>query len=148
MMVGPIEMIRRTVDPMIARGFGRIINIVARSVKSPQAELGLSDGARSGLVGFVSGLSRQTVRHGVTLNNLLPGAFATDAQRFHVQRMAAQAGRPFDTIWQERVASTPAGRFGDPDEIGALCAFIASRHAGYITGQSLLIDGGSFPGTF
>lgn len=148
MMVGPIEMIRRTVDPMIARGFGRIVNIVARSVKSPQAELGLSNGARSGLVGFVSGLSRQTVRHGVTINNLLPGAFATDAQRLHVQRMAAQEGRPFDAIWQERVASTPAGRFGDPDEIGALCAFIASRHAGYITGQSLLIDGGSFPGTF
>ena len=148
MMVGPIEMIRRTVDPMIARGFGRIINIVARSVKSPQAELGLSNGARSGLVGFVSGLSRQTVRHGVTINNLLPGAFATDAQRHHVEHMAAQSGRPFDAIWQEREAGTPAGRFGDPNELGALCAFVASRHAGYITGQSLLIDGGSYPGTF
>lgn len=148
MMVGPIEMIRRTVDPMIARGFGRIVNIVARSVKSPQAELGLSNGARSGLVGFVSGLSRQTVRHGVTLNNLLPGAFDTDAQRLHVAHMATQSGRAFDALWQERVVATPAGRFGHPDEIGALCAFIASRHAGYITGQSLLIDGGSYPGTF
>jgi 3-oxoacyl-[acyl-carrier protein] reductase len=148
MMVGPIEMIRRTVDPMLARGFGRIINIVARSVKSPQAELGLSNGARSGLVGFVSGLSRQTVRQGVTINNLLPGAFATDAQRVHVAHMAAQSGRPFEAIWREREDATPAGRFGAPDEIGALCAFIASQHAGYITGQSLLIDGGSYPGTF
>lgn len=148
MMVGPIEMIRRTVDPMIARGFGRIINIVARSVKSPQAELGLSNGARSGLVGFVSGLSRQTVRHGVTINNLLPGAFATDAQRHHVRKMAEQSGQAFEAIWHEREAGTPAGRFGDPDELGALCAFVASRHAGYMTGQSLLIDGGSYPGTF
>ncbi len=148
MMVGPIEMIRRTVDPMIARRFGRIVNIVARSVKSPQAELGLSNGARSGLVGFVSGLSRQTVRHNVTINNLLPGAFATDAQRHHVRTMAEQSGRPFDAIWQEREASAPAGRFGDPEEIGALCAFVASQYAGYMTGQSLLVDGGSFPGTF
>ena len=148
MMVGPIEMIRRTVDPMIARGFGRIINIVARSVKSPQAELGLSNGARSGLVGFVSGLSRQTVRHNVTINNLLPGAFATDAQHHHVRKMAEQSGRSFADIWHEREAGTPAGRFGDPEEIGALCAFVASRHAGYMMGQSLLVDGGSFPGTF
>lgn len=148
MMVGPIEMIRRTVDPMIARRFGRIVNIVARSVKSPQAELGLSNGARSGLVGFVSGLSRQTVRHNVTINNLLPGAFATDAQRHHVRAMAEQSGQSFEAIWQEREASTPAARFGEPDEIGALCAFVASQYAGYMTGQSLLVDGGSYPCTF
>ena len=148
MMIGPIEMIRRTLDPMIDRGFGRIVNIVSRSVKSPHAELGLSSGARSGLVGFVAGLSRQTIKHGVTINNLLPGAFATDAQKVHLETIAALTGQAFSEIWEDRVAAIPAGRFGDPDELGALCAFLASRHAGYITGQSILIDGGSFPGNF
>ncbi|MBX3608775.1 MAG: SDR family oxidoreductase [Hydrogenophaga sp.] len=148
MMIGPIEMIRRCVDPMIARGFGRIVNIVSRSVKLPQADLGLSNGARSGLVGFSAGLARQVMRHNVTINNLLPGVFATDAQRRHVDKLSQQSGRPFDAIWAERGAANPAGRFGDPEEIGAWCAFLASRFAGYTTGQSLLVDGGDYPGTF
>lgn len=148
MMLGPIEMIRRTVDPMIERRFGRIVNIVSRSVKTPQAELGLSNGARSGLVGFVAGLARQTVRHNVTINNLLPGPFATDAQRRHVEHLAQASGTPFETLWAQRQQANPAGRFGEPGEIGAWCAFLASRHAGFMTGQSLLIDGGDYPGTY
>lgn len=148
MMIGPIEMIRRSIDPMIAGGYGRIVNIVSRSVKLPQADLGLSNGARSGLVGFSAGLARQVMRHNVTINNLLPGVFATDAQRRHVDKLSQQTGRPFEHIWAERGASNPAGRFGDPDEIGAWCAFLASRYAGYTTGQSLLVDGGDYPGTF
>ncbi len=148
MMVGPIEMIRRTVDPMVERRFGRIVNIVSRSVKTPQIELGLSNGARSGLVGFVAGLARQTVRHNVTINNLLPGVFATDAQRRHINGMLESTGKSFDQLWEERGSNNPAGRMGRAEEIGALCAFVCSAHAGYMTGQSLLMDGGGYPGTF
>lgn len=148
MMLGPIEMMRRTVDPMIERGFGRIVNIVSRSVKTPQAELGLSNGARSGLVGFVAGLARQTVRHNVTINNLLPGVFATDAQRHHIEALVKTEGKSFAQLWDERGRNNPAGRFGRAEEVGALCAYVCSAHAGYITGQSLLIDGGAYPGTF
>ena len=147
MMLSHIEMIRLTVDGMMARGFGRIVNIVSRSVKIPQAELGLSNGARSGLVGFVAGLARQTVARGVTINNLLPGPFDTDAQREHVQGMV-DAERSFDQIWNARVATNPAGRFGQPAELGAYCAFLCSASAGFVTGQNLLIDGGSYPGTY
>ena len=147
MMLSHIEMMRLTVDGMMARGFGRIVNIVSRSVKIPQAELGLSNGARSGLVGFVAGLARQTVGRGVTINNLLPGPFDTDAQREHVQGMV-DAERSFDQIWNARVATNPAGRFGQPAELGAYCAFLCSTSAGFVTGQNLLIDGGSYPGTF
>ncbi|MES2283660.1 MAG: SDR family NAD(P)-dependent oxidoreductase [Pseudomonadota bacterium] len=148
MMVGPIEMIRRTVDPMVERRFGRIVNIVSRSVKTPQIELGLSNGARSGLVGFVAGLARQTVRHNVTINNLLPGVFATDAQRRHINGMLESTGKSFEQLWEERGTNNPAGRMGRAEEIGALCAFVCSAHAGYMTGQSLLMDGGGYPGTF
>ena len=148
MMLGPIAMMRATVDGMLERRFGRIVNIVSRSVKLPAPELGLSNGARSGLVGFVAGLARQTVRHNVTINNLLPGIFATDAQKRHVNSMLQGSGRTFDEAWQERAQANPARRFGDPAEIGAYCAFICSAHAGYITGQSLLIDGGGYPGTY
>jgi 3-oxoacyl-[acyl-carrier protein] reductase len=147
MMLSHIEMMRLTVDGMMARGFGRIVNIVSRSVKIPQAELGLSNGARSGLVGFVAGLSRQTIGRGVTINNLLPGPFDTDAQREHVQGMV-DAERSFDQIWNARVATNPAGRFGQPAELGAYCAFLCSASAGFVTGQNLLIDGGSYPGTY
>jgi 3-oxoacyl-[acyl-carrier protein] reductase len=148
MMLGPIEMIRLTVDGMTTRRFGRIINIVSRSVKIPQLELGLSNGARSGLVGFVGGLARQTVEHNVTINNLLPGIFDSDAQRRHIEGMLVQGGKTFDEIWQTRAAANPAKRYGRPDELGAYCAFLCSEHAGFITGQNLLIDGGSYPGTF
>jgi 3-oxoacyl-[acyl-carrier protein] reductase len=133
---------------MMARGFGRIVNIVSRSVKTPQAELGLSNGARAGLVGFVAGLARQTVRHNVTINNILPGAVAPDAQRQHVEALASAEGRTFDQLWHERSQANPAGRFGRAPEVGALCAYLCSSQAGYLTGQSLLIDGGGCPGTF
>ncbi len=148
MMLGPIEMMRLTVDGMMARGFGRIVNIVSRSVKIPQLELGLSNGARSGLVGFVAGLARQTVAHNVTVNNLLPGIFDSDAQRRHIEGMLEMTGKSFDQLWRERAAANPAKRYGDPKELGALCAFLCSSNAGYITGQSLVIDGGSYPGTY
>ena len=148
MMLGPIELIRRAVDGMIARRFGRIVNIVSRSVKSPQADLPLSNGARAGLVGFVAGLARQTVKHNVTINNLLPGIFASDAQRRHVAGLVALTGRPFEEIWAERARGNPAQRYGDPAELGAACAYLCSAQAGYITGQSLLVDGGGYPGTF
>jgi 3-oxoacyl-[acyl-carrier protein] reductase len=148
MMLGPIEMIRLTVDGMMTRGFGRIINIVSRSVKIPQLELGLSNGARSGLVGFVGGLARQTVAHNVTVNNLLPGIFDSDAQRRHIEGMLKESGKSFDEIWRARAAANPAKRYGRPAELGAYCAFLCSEHAGFVTGQNLLVDGGSYPGTF
>ena len=147
MMLCHIEMMRLTVDGMMARSFGRIVNIVSRSVKIPQLELGLSNGARSGLVGFTAGLARQTVKHNVTINNLLPGPFDTDAQRDHVQGMV-DATHSFEQLWRGRVAQNPAGRFGEARELGAYCAFLCSAQAGYITGQNLLIDGGSYPGTY
>ena len=147
-MLTPIELIKATVDGMIARRFGRILNIVSRSVKIPQHELGLSNGARSGLVGFTSGLARQTVQHNVTINNLLPGLFATDAQRRHVASLVSADGPGFDALWQSREAAVPARRFGDPAEFGAYAAFLCSAHAGYITAQNLLIDGGSYPATY
>jgi 3-oxoacyl-[acyl-carrier protein] reductase len=147
MMLAHIEMMRLTVDGMMARGFGRIVNIVSRSVKIPQLELGLSNGARSGLVGFTAGLARQTVKRNVTINNLLPGPFDTDAQREHTQGMV-DAQHSFDDLWQARMKGNPAGRFGHASELGAYCAYLCSAQAGFITGQNLLIDGGSYPGTY
>jgi 3-oxoacyl-[acyl-carrier protein] reductase len=146
MMLGPIEMMRLTVDSMMARGFGRIVNIVSRSVKIPQSELGLSNGARSGLVGFAGGLARQIAARNVTINNLLPGIFDSDAQHRHIRGMIADSGKSFEQIFRERAAASTAKRYGDPAELGAYCAFLCSVHAGYITGQNLLIDGGSYPG--
>jgi 3-oxoacyl-[acyl-carrier protein] reductase len=147
MMLAPIEMIRATYDGMCARGFGRIVNIAARGVKIPQVELGLSNGARTGLVGFCAGLAREGVARNVTINTILPGIVASDGQRQHVEAMAARTGRPFDEIWAERAASSPAKRYGEPREIGALFAFLASAHSGLMTGQSILMDGGDYPGT-
>jgi 3-oxoacyl-[acyl-carrier protein] reductase len=148
MMLGPIEMMRLTVDGMMARGFGRIVNIVSRSVKIPQGELGLSNGARSGLVGFAGGLARQTVARGVTVNNLLPGIFDSDAQHQHIRGMLAGTGKTFEDVFRERAQANPAKRYGQPPELGAYFAFLCSVHAGFITGQNLLIDGGSYPGTY
>lgn len=148
MMLPPIEMMKATVDGMMARGFGRIVNIASRSVKIAQPELGLSNGARSGLVGFVAGLSRQTVASNVTINNLLPGIFDSDAQREHITDMLDDMGKSFDEVWQARANANPAKRYGRTEEIGAYFAFLCSAHAGFITGQNLLIDGGSYPGTY
>jgi 3-oxoacyl-[acyl-carrier protein] reductase len=147
MMLCHIEMMRLTVDGMMARGFGRIVNIVSRSVKIPQLELGLSNGARSGLVGFVAGLARETVARNVTINNLLPGIFDSNAQREHVVAMV-EGGKTFDELWRARAAANPARRFGRPEELGDYCAFLCSANAGFITGQNLVIDGGSYPGTY
>jgi 3-oxoacyl-[acyl-carrier protein] reductase len=150
MMLSPIEMMRLTVDGMMARGFGRIVNLVSRSVKIAQPELGLSNGARSGLVGFVAGLARQTVACNVTINNLLPGIFDSGAQRQHISAMLDDGGSAtsFEKVWRARAAANPARRYGRPAELGAYFAFLCSEHAGFITGQNLLIDGGSYPGTY
>jgi 3-oxoacyl-[acyl-carrier protein] reductase len=117
-------------------------------VKIPQIELGLSNGARSGLVGFAAGLARQTVAHNVTINNLLPGIFDSDAQYRHIRGMLEGTNKTFEEVFRERAEASSAKRYGDPAEFGAYCAFLCSVHAGYITGQSLLIDGGSYPGAF
>ncbi len=146
-MLTAIEMIRATVDGMIERRFGRIVNITSSAVKAPIASLALSNGARAGLTGFVAGLARQTVRHNVTINNLLPGPFDTDRLRDNARAAAARASRDLEDLLAERRNANPAGRFGRPEEFGEACAFLCSRHAGYITGQNLLIDGGSYPGT-
>jgi 3-oxoacyl-[acyl-carrier protein] reductase len=138
-MLAPIELIKATVDAMIARTFGRIINITSSSVKAPIPILGLSNGARSGLTGFIAGLAREVAPHGVTINNLLPGSFDTD-------RLRATMGD--DAALAARAAAIPVRRLGTPAEFGELCAFVCSMHAGYITGQNLLIDGGAYPGTF
>ena len=146
-MLTPIELIKATVDGMIARRFGRIVNITSSAVKAPIEILGLSNGARAGLTGFVAGIARKTVRHNVTINALLPGPFETDRLRATVKSVAEAGGRSYEEVWAERAQSNPAGRFGDPEEFGEACAFLCGQHAGFITGQNLLIDGGAFPGT-
>jgi len=147
-MLTPIELIRATVDPMIARKFGRIVNITSSAVKAPIDILGLSNGARSGLTGFVAGLARKTVAHNVTINNLLPGMFDTDRLRGTNQAAATAAGITIEEAAARRMASIPAGRFGSSWEFGQACAYLCSAQAGYVTGQNFLIDGGNYPGTF
>ena len=147
-MLTPIEFIKATVDGMMKRGFGRVVNITSSSVKAPIDILGLSNGARSGLTGFVAGVARVTVKHGVTINAILPGQFATDRLRNTYRVRATKSGKSFDEEFKEGQAVHPAGRFGTPEEFGAACAFLCSVHAGYITGQNLLLDGGQYPGTY
>ena len=147
-MLTPIELIKAYVDGMQSRGFGRIVNITSGAVKAPIDVLGLSNGARSGLTGFVAGLARKTVAYNVTINNLLPGPFETDRLRHTAEGQAKATGKPVDEILAARRATIPAGRFGQPDEFGAACAFLCSQWAGYITGQNILMDGGAYPGTF
>ncbi len=146
-MLTPIELIRATVDKMIARKFGRIVNITSASVKMPIEILGLSNGARAGLTGFVSGLARQTVAHNVTINNLLPGPFATDRLLQTAERLAQDSGKTIEQVMTARKAAVPAGRFGEPEEFGQACAFLCSAKAGFISGQNLVMDGGIYPGT-
>jgi len=141
-MITPIALIHDTVYGMIERGWGRIVNITSGSVKAPIGTLELSNGARSGLTGAVAALARRTVRHNVVINNLLPGPFETDRLRSNSRNVAAKSGRPFEEVHAERAKASPAGRFGTPEEFGAACAFLCSQHAGYISGQNLLMDAG------
>ncbi|EIP90451.1 oxidoreductase, short chain dehydrogenase/reductase family protein [Burkholderia humptydooensis MSMB43] len=147
-MLTPIELIRATVDGMIARRFGRIVNITSSAVKAPIDVLALSNGARSGLTGFVAGLARKVAEHGVTINNLLPGLFDTDRIATTLAAAANAQGATVDELRARRAREIPAKRLGTPDEFGAACAFLCSVHAGYITGQNWLLDGGAYPGTF
>ena len=147
-MLTPIELIKATVDPMIERKFGRIVNITSSAVKAPIDVLGLSNGARSGLTGFVAGVARKTAASNVTINNLLPGMFDTDRLRSNNEAGAKSAGISFDEMASRRRATIPAGRFGDAAEFGYACAFLCGAQAGFITGQNFLIDGGAYPGTF
>lgn len=144
-MLTPIELIKATVDGMAKRGFGRIINITSSAVKSPIESLGLSNGARSGLTGFIAGLARQEniASRNVTINNLQPGSFDTDRLRGNLIAAAEEMGQDSEAFLADCRSEIPAKRFGSPEEFGALCAFVCSRHAGYLTGQNLLIDGGA-----
>ena len=148
-MLTPIELIRATVDGMAARGFGRIVNITSSAVKAPIDILGLSNGARSGLTGFVAGVARSKIAaQGVTINNLLPGKFDTDRLAATVVAAAGKSGKSVDDVRQAQQAQIPAGRYGTAQEFGAICAFPCSQHAAYMTGQNILADGGAYPGTF
>jgi 3-oxoacyl-[acyl-carrier protein] reductase len=146
-MVAHILLIKAVIDGMIARRFGRIVNITSAAVKAPYPSLGLSNGARAGLTGFVAGLAREVVKHGVTINNLLPGSHDTDRLRAIIARQGEQEGLAPDAALAKAKAEEVAGRFGTVDEFGAVCAFLCSAHTGYITGQNLLIDGGYYHGT-
>jgi len=148
-MITPIELIKATVDGMAARGFGRIINITSSAVKAPIDILGLSNGARSGLTGFVAGVARTKIAaQGVTINNILPGKFDTDRIRTTVEATSQKTGKSVAEIRAQQQAQVPAGSYGTPQEFGALCAFICSQQASYITGQNFLTDGGAYPGTY
>ena len=148
-MLTPIELIKATVDGMAARGFGRIVNITSSAVKAPIDILGLSNGARSGLTGFVAGVARSKLAgQGVTINNLLPGAFDTDRLRGTMNGAAQKTGQPIEAVMDARRKTIPAQRFGNAAEFGSICAFLCSVHAGYVTGQNVLADGGAYPGTY
>ena len=148
-MLTPIELIKATVDAMASRGFGRIVNITSSAVKAPIDILGLSNGARSGLTGFVAGLARSGIAaKGVTINNLLPGKFDTDRLAATHQAAAAQSGKSVQDIRAAQMQQIPAKRFGTAQEFGAICAFLCSQQAGYLTGQNILPDGGLYSGAF
>ncbi len=145
-MITPLALIKATVYGMMDRKFGRILNITSQSVKAPIASLELSNGARAGLTGAVAVMARRAVRHNVTINNILPGPFETDRLRGSTRKAAEQQGIPVEKAMEIRKAGVPAGRFGQPEEFGAAAAFMCSAHAGFMTGQNLLLDGGIFPG--
>lgn len=147
-MVAPIQMIRAVIDGMTQRRWGRIINITSYSAKLPLPLLGLSNGARAGLIGFVSGVAREVAPHGVTMNNLLPGNFETERLHDYAQKLGAQRGLSTEEVLAEMAAKTPVRRLGQPAEFGAWCAFLASAHSGYVTAQNFVLDGGTYPGTF
>ena len=143
-MLTPIMLIKAVIDGMIERKFGRIVNITSASVKSPIPELGMSNGARAGLTGFVAGLARQVARHNVVINNILPGPFLTDRLRSGFAEAARASNRPIDDIVAERMKGNPAGRAGNPAEFGDACAFLCSARISFIVGHNLLLDGGAF----
>ena len=149
-MLTPIELMKATVDAMAARGYGRVVNITSGAVKAPIDTLGLSNGARSGLTGFVAGLARQSAlaSRNVTINNLLPGFFDTDRIRSTMAAAASKSGKTIEEMLDTRRGNIPARRLGTAQEFGAACAFLCSVQAGYITGQNWLLDGGAYPGTF
>jgi len=147
-MLTPIELIKATVDGMIGRKFGRIVNITSAAVKAPIDVLGLSNGARSGLTGFVAGLAREVAGNNVTINNLLPGSFDTDRLRGTMAARAKKSGKTLEEAMTQARRGVPAGRFGSPAEFGDMCAFLCSAQAGYFVGQNVLLDGGSYPGAF
>jgi 3-oxoacyl-[acyl-carrier protein] reductase len=147
-MVVAIELIQKVIDPMAKKKFGRIVNITSGSVKMPLGGLDLSSGARAGLTAFLAGVARQVAANNITINFLLPGSFATDRLESNMQSVARNQNITVDQAKAGRIATVPARRFGEPDEFGAACAFLCSAHAGYITGQNLLMDGGVFPGAF
>jgi 3-oxoacyl-[acyl-carrier protein] reductase len=147
-MLAPIAFIRATLDGMISRKFGRIVNVTSHAVKAPISMLALSNGARSGLTGFIAGLARSVAEHNVTVNNLLPGTFDTDRLKSNLAALAKNSSRDVGEVSEEIRIANPTKRFGHPDEFGATCAFLCSAQAGYITGQNILIDGGAYPGTF
>jgi 3-oxoacyl-[acyl-carrier protein] reductase len=147
-MVAAIELTQKVIDPMVARKFGRIVNITSGTVKAPLFGLDLSSGARAGLTAFMAGVARSVASANVTINFMQPGAFATDRLQSNLEMTAAKRGITVEQATKERLATIPARRLGTPDEFGAACAFLCSTHAGYITGQNLLLDGGTFPGAF
>ena len=147
-MLAPIALMKAVVDAMAERRYGRVVNITSGAVKMPIRELGLSNGARTGLTGFVAGIARQTVPHNVTINGLLPGPFDTDRLRDNLKFNAQKTGKSEAELEKARKDANPARRFGNIEEFGAACAFLCSAHAGFITGQNLLMDGGAYPGTF
>ena len=146
--VTPIELIKAVTPAMQQRGFGRIVNITSLSVKMPIEGLDLSSGARAGLTAFLAGVCRQLAPSGVTINNLLPGKMDTDRLKGGFERAAQQSGTSLEDIRAQQAAEIPARRFGNAEEFGQACAFLCSRHAGYITGQNLLMDGGLYPAAF
>ena len=148
-MLAPIELMKASVDAMAARGYGRVVNITSGAVKAPINVLGLSNGARSGLTGFCAGLARSDIAaRGVTINGLLPGAFDTDRLRVTLRAAALKLGQDPEAVAAVRRDAIPAQRFGSAEEFGAVCAFLCSMQAGYLTGQNILLDGGAYPGTF
>jgi 3-oxoacyl-[acyl-carrier protein] reductase len=147
-MIVAVELIQKAIDPMLAKKFGRIVNITSGSVKMPLVGLDLSSGARAGLTAFLAGIARSIAASNVTINFILPGTFETDRLRSNIEATAKKKGISSEQSRAERMAMVPANRFGEPDELGATCAFLCSAQAGYITGQNFLIDGGVFPGAF
>jgi 3-oxoacyl-[acyl-carrier protein] reductase len=147
-MVTPIELIQKVIDPMVKRGFGRIVNITSISVKMPMFGLDLSSGARAGLTAFVAGVARKVAHKNVTINNLLPGSFDTQRLRNSFAAASKAIGKSESEVAALAMAEIPAKRFGTLTEFGQTCAFMCSVPAAYITGQNILLDGGAYPAAF